>query len=700
MNSASKSIRLAVDIGGTFTDVALETPTGQFTAKTLTTKQKPEDGVLKGTRELLSKASIEPGDVRIIIYGTTLATNLLIERQGSPVSLITTQGFRDSIEMRNENRFEQYDVNIDLPVPLVPRSVRFTVPERIGATGQIFMPLDEDSVKKLVPKLIEQEVQSVAVGFLHSYRNPIHEERTRDIILAEAPELEVTLSSEVAPEMREFERISTACANAYVQPLMSNHLRSLDRLLREEGFKCPLFLMLSGGGITTLETAVRFPVRLVESGPAGGAIFSSFIANSLGLSEVLSYDMGGTTAKICLIDEGQPQTSRTFEVAREYRFLKGSGIPLKIPVIQMVEIGAGGGSIAGVDSMNRISVGPESAGSEPGPVCYGLGGQNPTVTDADVILGRIDPNHFAGGSMQLDHSAAGKALDQSIGKRLNFQTDHSALGVSEIVDENMANAARVHAIESGKNIENRSLVAFGGAAPIHVSRLAEKLNIGRIVIPPGAGVGSALGFLRAPVAYEVIRSHYQRLDEIDIDETNRLIRLMRDEAYSVVYAGAEGQPTRETRTAFMRYMGQGHEVSVEIPVVVEETQLDPDAAGRLREAFEKEYQRLYERIIPGLEVEILTWSLLVSTLRLDETVNSEELDAYKPEPAGKRILMDAELGKFEEVPFYHRSSLNPGAAIDGPAVIIENDTSTVVSKRFRARIVRSDCIVMEAKQTV
>ena len=700
MNSASKSIRLAVDIGGTFTDVALETPTGQFTAKTLTTKQKPEDGVLKGTRELLSKASIEPGDVRIIIYGTTLATNLLIERQGSPVSLITTQGFRDSIEMRNENRFEQYDVNIDLPVPLVPRSVRFTVPERIGATGQIFMPLDEDSVKKLVPKLIEQEVQSVAVGFLHSYRNPIHEERTRDIILAEAPELEVTLSSEVAPEMREFERISTACANAYVQPLMSNHLRSLDRLLREEGFKCPLFLMLSGGGITTLETAVRFPVRLVESGPAGGAIFSSFIANSLGLSEVLSYDMGGTTAKICLIDEGQPQTSRTFEVAREYRFLKGSGIPLKIPVIQMVEIGAGGGSIAGVDSMNRISVGPESAGSEPGPVCYGLGGQNPTVTDADVILGRIDPNHFAGGSMQLDHSAAGKALDQSIGKRLNFQTDHSALGVSEIVDENMANAARVHAIESGKNIESRSLVAFGGAAPIHVSRLAEKLNIGRIVIPPGAGVGSALGFLRAPVAYEVIRSHYQRLDEIDIDETNRLIRLMRDEAYSVVYAGAEGQPTRETRTAFMRYMGQGHEVSVEIPVVVEETQLDPDAAGRLREAFEKEYQRLYERIIPGLEVEILTWSLLVSTLRLDETVNSEELDAYKPEPAGKRILMDAELGKFEEVPFYHRSSLNPGAAIDGPAVIIENDTSTVVSKRFRARIVRSDCIVMEAKQTV
>ena len=302
--------------------------------------------------------------------------------------------------------------------------------------------------------------------------------------------------------------------------------------------------------------------------------------------------------------------------------------------------------------------------------------------------------------MQLDCSAAGKSLEQSIGKRLNFQNDHSALGVSEIVDENMANAARVHAIESGKNIESRSLVAFGGAAPIHVSRLAEKLNIGRIVIPPGAGVGSALGFLQAPVAYEVIRSHYQQLDEIDVEETNRLIQLMRDEAYSVVNAGAEGEPTSETRTAFMRYMGQGHEVSVEIPVVFEETQLNDDSASELRVAFEKEYHRLYERTIPGLEVEILTWSLLVTTLRQDVKVNPEGLETYEPKPLGKRTLMDAERGEFEEVSFYHRSSLNPGAAIDGPAVIIENDTSTVVSKRFRAQVIRSDYIVMEAKKTV
>ena len=700
MNNPLESVRLAVDIGGTFTDVALEGPPGQFTAKTLTTRENPEEGVLNGVRHVLSEAGIGPGAVDIMIYGTTLATNLLIERRGSPVALLTTQGFRDSIEIRNENRFEQYDVNIDLPSPLVPRSLRFGVPERMGAAGQVLLPIDENHVAQLVPDLQRQGVKSVAIGFLHSYRNADHEQRARDIILAQVPELEVTLSSEVAPEMREFERISTACANAYVQPLMSSHLRSLDSLLRGDGFDCPLFLMLSGGGITTLETAIRFPVRLVESGPAGGAIFSSHIANLLGLSEVLSYDMGGTTAKICLIDEGQPQTSRFFEVAREYRFLKGSGIPLKIPVIEMVEIGAGGGSIAGVDAMKRISVGPESAGSEPGPASYGRGGEAPTVTDADVVLGRIDPDNFAGGSMRLDAEAAGQALDRVIGERMEFETAYAAMGVSEIVDENMANAARVHAIESGKNIEKRALVAFGGAAPIHASRLGEKLNIDRIVIPPGAGVGSALGFLRAPVAYEVIRSHYQRLDQLDITQTNQLIQAMRDEAYGVVNLGAGGQETKETRTAFMRYMGQGHEVSVEIPVVVRQDQLDDDSREMLQVAFEQEYHRLYERTIPGLEVEILTWTLLVTTLRHQETLNLDDLDEpAEASPIGQRMLMNAERGEFEQAPVFDRSTLEPGHVIDGPAVIVEKDTATVVSARFRARVIRSEFIILEARGT-
>ena len=695
--ASTSRCRIAVDIGGTFTDVALETQTNQYTAKTLTTKPKPEEGVVSGVLDVLEQSKIDAAEVESLIYGTTLATNLLIERAGSPVALLTTKGFRDSIEMRNENRFEQYDVNIELPTPLVPRAMRYGITERITATGDVLLPLAEKQVRLCVPKLANAGVRSIAVGFLHSYRNSVHEERVREILLEEAPNMEVTLSSEVSPEMREFERISTACANAYVQPLMSRHLRALNDLLRDVGLTCPLFLMLSGGGITTLDTAVRFPVRLVESGPAGGAIFSSHIATELGLDNVLSYDMGGTTAKVCLIDEGQPQTARTFEVAREYRFLKGSGIPLRIPVIEMVEIGAGGGSIAGVDSMRRISVGPESAGSNPGPVCYGLGGQLPTVTDADVTLGRIDPNNFAGGSMQLDSASAADALMRSVGNSLDFTVEHAALGVSEIVDENMANAARVHAIESGKNVDARTLIAFGGAAPIHVSRLAEKLRVDRVVIPPGAGVGSALGFLRAPVAYEVIRSHYQQLSSLNVNETNRLLEEMREEATAVVEAGAPGQQLAQTQTAFMRYLGQGHEVGVEIPVIVEQTPLDESAGETLRAAFEREYHRLYERIIPGVEVEILTWTLLVSTLRESPSSVASQPDSYVPVPVGQRQLIDAESGQFDEAPCYDRSSLEAGATILGPAVIVEQDTATVVSAQYTAVVHTAGYIVLERK---
>ena len=634
-----------------------------------------------------------------IIYGTTLATNLLIERRGAPVALVTTLGFRDVVEMRNENRFEQYDINIELPTPLVPRSKRLVVSERIGADGRILKPLNEDEVRALIPHLLEKEIQSVAVGFLHSYRNNSHEQRAREIICAEAPELDVTLSSEVSPEMREFERISTACANAYVQPLMSRHLRSLASQLRTQGLDCPLFLMLSGGGITTLETAIRFPVRLVESGPAGGAIFSSFIAKQLGLSRVLSYDMGGTTAKVCLIDDGEPHTSRTFEVAREYRFLKGSGIPINIPVIEMVEIGAGGGSIADVDSMNRIRVGPESADSEPGPASYDLGGTAPTVTDADLLLGRLDPENFAGGSIRLNVENASKALDSVIGSKLGFKTSHTALGVSEIVDENMSNAARVHAIESGVDIETYTIVAFGGAAPIHAARLAEKLNIQKIVIPPGAGVGSALGFLQAPVSYEVIRSYYQRLDDLDYHGINQLLHSMRKEATDVVEPGAQGQKTREIRTAFMRYIGQGHEVSVEIPVKLEEAELDSQSSGRLTIAFETEYTRLYGRTIPSLEIEILTWSLLVSTKGSDGRAIKMSAKSYAPDTTEFRKLMDAESGEFNDAAVYDRSSLSPGAKIEGPVIVTESDTATVITRRFEGQVTDGGYMIFERKNS-
>ena len=694
----SGTARLGVDIGGTFTDVALEIGSARHTAKTLTTHDAPERGVLSAIHDVLAKAAIASGEVGIIIYGTTLATNLLIERKGAPTALITTDGFRDSLEMRNENRYEQYDVNIDLPRPLVPRALRLPVKERTTAKGDVLVALEDSEIERLVPTLERARVESIAVGYLHSYVNPAHEERTREVLARHLPDLQVSLSCEVSPEMREYERISTACANAYVQPLMSRHLTNLDRDLRTEGFTCPLYLMLSGGGITTLETAVRFPVRLVESGPAGGAIFSSHIAAEMGLDEVLSFDMGGTTAKICLIDDGLPQTSRTFEVARMYRFLKGSGLPLRIPVIEMVEIGAGGGSLASIDAMSRIQVGPESAGSDPGPACYDLGGTAPAVTDADVVLGRIDPGNFAGGRMTLNRAKAERALDEAVGGKLGLDTRHAALGVAEMVVENMANAARVHAIESGKDIEARTLIAFGGAAPVHATRLAEKLNLSRIVIPAGAGVGSAIGFLRAPVAYEVIRSHYQRVGAIDVAATNTLLSQMRAEARDVVTAGAQGAAIQETVIAYMRYVGQGHEVGVEIGVKVAAGELGDDAEDVLRQGFEKAYHDLYNRTIPNLDIEILTWALSLATTSDRPTPTGVAARVAAPAPAGERDMLDVATGEYVKVPYYFRKDLGPGMEVEGPAAIVEDDTSTVVGAGFDAGMHPLGYIVLNRRQ--
>ena len=426
--TSPQNIRLGLDIGGTFTDVALELGERRFTAKTLTTPGAPEDGVLAALRAVTAEAAIEPRQVNLIIHGTTLATNAIIERKGAKTALLTTEGFRDVVEIRHENRFEQYDVNIDLPPPLVPRRLRLPVRERIDAQGNVLLPLDDASLARAIDTLAAQNVEAVAVGLLHSFTNPEHERRIGEAVARRLPGVAVTLSSDVSPEMREYERFSTACANAYIQPLMGRYLTQLERELARAGFACPMLLMTSGGCITTVDTAVRYPVRLVESGPAAGAIFAGCIARQHGLDQVLSFDMGGTTAKICLIDKAQPQTARTLEVARIYRFLKGSGLPLRIPVIEMVEIGAGGGSIARVDTLGRIAVGPDSAGSQPGPVCYGRGGTEPTVTDADLALGRIDPKTFSGGRMPLDADAAGRAIADHVGAPLRLAPEHAALG--------------------------------------------------------------------------------------------------------------------------------------------------------------------------------------------------------------------------------------------------------------------------------
>jgi N-methylhydantoinase A len=693
--TSTTKVRIGVDIGGTFTDIALEVGSRRLTAKTLTTPRSPEQGVLSALESVAAEAGIVPDDVQLIIHGTTLATNALIERKGAKTALLTTQGFRDVVEIRHENRFEQYDVNIDLPPPLVPRRLRLPIRERVDAQGNVLVPLDEASVSRAIEALAVEKVEAVAVGLLHSFTNPDHENRVGEAIARALPGVDVTLSSEVSPEMREYERFSTACANAYLQPLVGRYLIRLENELKSAGFACPILLMTSGGGISSAETARRFPVRLVESGPAAGAIFASCIARELGLDQVVSFDMGGTTAKICLIDKAQPQTSRAFEVARVYRFLKGSGLPLRIPVIEMVEIGAGGGSIARIDTLGRIVVGPDSAGSEPGPVCYGRGGVEPTVTDADLVLGRIDPATFSGGRMALDVEGARRATAERIAVPLELGGEHGALGISEIVDENMANATRVHAIESGKDLRARTMIAFGGAAPLHAARVAEKLGISRVLVPANAGVGSAVGLLRAPVAYEVVRGRLMRLDDFDPEAVNTLFAEMRAEAEAVVRSGEPQALLSEQRSAFMRYRGQGHEISVKLP-------LRPFVASdrvSISEFFDEAYRRLYSRPIPGVEIEILSWVLSVAAPAEGELGMRLSVGASVMQPSAQRPVFDPDSGEFRVTPVYLRADLAPGCRIAGPAVITEDETSTVVSPSFDAVIDAFGYIVLSRPET-
>ena len=676
------SARLAVDIGGTFTDLALEHDGLRRTAKVLTTPDAPERGVMRGVRDILRAAGLAPADIAIVIHGTTLATNALIERKGARTALVTTEGFRDVLAMGNESRYDQYDLNIVLPEPLVPRHLRLPVSERLDNTGRVLRPLDEAALRALVPVLRRQGVESIAVGFLHAFVNPAHEQRARDIFAEALPDVPVSLSCEVSPEMREWERFSTTAANAYVQPLMASYLRRLESDLRAEGVAAPVFLMLSGGGLTTIATACRFPIRLVESGPAGGAIFAAHIARESGLANVLSFDMGGTTAKICLIDDFRPQTSRTFEVARVGRFRKGSGLPLRIPVIEMVEIGAGGGSIAHVDALRRIAVGPESAGADPGPACYGRGGDKPAVTDANLLLGRYDPARFAGGSMKLDAAAGRAALAAHVGDRLGLAPEMAALGVIEMVDENMANAARVHAIESGKTYAGRTMIAFGGGGPVHGYRVAEKVGIDRVLVPSGAGVGSAIGFLRAPVAYEVVRSLYQRFSTFDVSGVNALLDDMVAEAEGIVSQGSFGAETRQTRIGFMRYVGQGHEIPVPLPA----RRLAPGDVAAIRAAYDEEYARFYDRPVPGSDVEILSYAVTVATVGETAAPGAAPPVTAAAAQARTQSVRDTASGQETAWAVYDRAMLAPGATLRGPAIVAENETSTLVGPGWRARI--------------
>jgi N-methylhydantoinase A/oxoprolinase/acetone carboxylase beta subunit len=692
---ARETARLGVDIGGTFTDVVLEAAGQRHSAKVLTTYNAPEDAIVEGMHRVCEKSGIPASQIAQIIHGTTLATNALIERRGAKTALITTQGFRDVIEMRTESRFEQYDLNLVLPEPLLSRNRRYTLAERMDARGNVLIALEKAQIEALADVLREAEYQSVAVGLLHSYVNDAHERMIRDALADRLPGIMVSLSSEVSPQMREYERFNTTIANAYIKPLMKSYLGRLSERLRREGADCPVFLMHSGGGIIDIATAAEFPVRLVESGPAGGAVFAADIAARHGLDKVLSFDMGGTTAKICLIKNQTPKTARVFEVARTYRFKKGSGMPISIPVIDMVEIGAGGGSLARVDVMKQIRVGPESAGSEPGPACYGRGGQRPAVTDADLILGKLDPANFAGGTIPLHPDASRTALDAVLGIPLSMPTVEAAWGLAEVVDENMANAARVHAVENGEDLSEYTMIAFGGAAPLHAARLCEKLGVARCLVPEGAGVGSAIGFLRAPFSFEANRSVFMRLSAFDADTVRRLFAEMESEATRFVRSCDATAAIRADYKVYMRYAGQGWEIPV--PLTPDEAKAADPATFLAR--FEADYANLFGRTVAGMEVEITVWSVNAHTPVAAVLPATESKAAGSPARGADRALFDAAKGQHVQAGVYDRSSFSPGSHVDGPAVITEDETTIIVATSRKAMALSDGCIDITVKDS-
>ncbi|MBW4707010.1 hydantoinase/oxoprolinase family protein [Roseobacter sp. YSTF-M11] len=681
--NATTGLRLAIDIGGTFTDTVLADANGTIlgSTKTATTPKNPTLGAAEGAQTVLKAVKLAFGDLTGFVHGTTLATNALIERNGALVSTITTEGFRDILEIGYERRYSQYDINIDKPDLIVPRSRSFTVVERVSVSGDILIPLDDCSVQAAIDALEDSRTEAVAICLLHAYANPSHERRLRDMIHARLPDMVVSLSSDVSPEAREFDRLCTTVANAYIQPLMSRYLTDFQLYFEAEGLICPILMITASGGMTTLETARKFPIRLVESGPAGGAILAANTARKSNLRSVLSFDMGGTTAKLCLIDDFRPQTARRFEVSRAARFIKGSGMPVRIPVLEMIEIGAGGGSIATVDRLGRLQVGPQSAGSEPGPAAFGKGGTAATVTDADLALGYLDPSGFAEGKLTLDTDASDVALHETIGERLKLNAGEAAVGISEIVDESMASAGRMHAVESGKDLSHRTMIAFGGNGPLHATRVARRAGVTRILIPPDPGVGSAVGFLFAPVSFELVRSHHTTLSEFDFEGVNALFNKMIADAEPLVRRGAPDQRLDRRRTAFMRYRGQGHEIEIPLP---DRTFASEDIADLTR-AFETSYARQFSRAVPGMTIEVLNWGISIFTTRPRTPAAIHRHPPARPHRTRRQITCDLS-GKRVDAEIIDRTELRTGDQVTGPALIVEAQTTTLVSADFTASV--------------
>ena len=686
--------RVGIDIGGTFTDMLLVGEDGTAViGKTLTTPGDPSLAVEDALRPALENGTVKAGARGTLIHGTTLVTNALIERKGAPTALLTTSGFRDAVEIGREHRYELYDLNLDLPKPLVPRHLRFDVPERMAADGSVLQSLDEVFVRRLVGELRDKGIRAVGVCYLNSFRNPAHEKRTAEIVAEVAPEIRVSLSSEVVAEIREFQRTSTTLVNVYVQERVSDYLAQLQARLDKIGFVGSFFVMLSSGGIATRETSARFPVRLLESGPAAGALAAAQAGLLSGHRDLLSFDMGGTTAKLCVIDDGEPLKTHEFEVDRVYRFRKGSGLPVRIPVIDMIEIGAGGGSIARVDSLGLLKVGPDSSGADPGPVCYRQGGTEPTVTDADLVLGYLDPKYFLGGKMQLDLDGTRKALGR-LGEKLGMTPEQVAWGIHQIVNENMANAARAHLGERGKDPRRMPMYAFGGAGPVHGYRVAEILRLPALISPFGAGVGSTFGLLAAPLAFDFVRSAYSRLDELDWNFANGLLDEMATEGQKVLEgSGLATDKISYHRTADMRYVGQGHEVSVSLPDGVLSTARLPQIAA----AFENIYRGLYGRKGPDVALEVINWRMVASGPRPEMNLKLPRDRAKKGSDArkGSRQAYFPEQGGFVETAIYDRYTLDPGTEFAGPAIVEERESTLIIGARGRARVDERLNIIVE-----
>jgi N-methylhydantoinase A len=688
--------RIGVDIGGTFTDlVVFDGATGSFAVgKTLTTPRDPSQAVETLVLESLEREGIARGSVQQLIHGTTLVTNAIIERTGSHTALLATLGFRDSIEIGRENRYELYDLMLEMPQPLVPRYLRFGVPQRTLADGTTLQELDTAFVERLARELFENGIEAVAIAFLNSFANPSAEREARAIIQRVAPGMRVSISSEVVPEIREFERTSTTITNVYVQARVEKYLRELQERLDRIGFTGSLFLIISSGGIVTVDTAMRFPVRLLESGPAGGALAAANLGAECGYNDLLSFDMGGTTAKFCIIDRGQPLIAHEFEVDRRYRLKKGSGLPIKLPVIEMIEIGAGGGSIARIDPMGLLKVGPDSAGAEPGPVCYGLGGTEPTVTDADLVLGYLDPDYFLGGQLRIDLEAAELAIRERIADPLGLSIEEAAWGIHQIVNESMANAARVHTLERGKDPHRFPVFAFGGAGPVHGFRIAKALSSPALIVPFGAGVMSAVGFLTAPLAFDFVRTSPGRIDTLNWQEVNALLTEMEVQGQTLLgKSGILPEHIGHRRVADIRYVGQGHEIQVPLPT----GRLSSESIPIIIKSFEEIYRRLYERLSQSVPVEIINWRVTSSgpapQVRLQVVGN--ELKVAQTARKGSRKAYFPELGGYHAVPVYDRYSLLPGSSFAGPAIVEERESTAIVGPDCRFRIDEQRNLIVE-----